>query len=214
MSNSSPPRLWAWAQRLQAIAQSGLHYNPPVFERERYEQVRAIAAEMAAASGAGDPATVEAVYTAQTGHATPKVDVRGVVFREGRILLVQEVRFDHGRWTLPGGWADIGSSPAENTAREVYEETGYHVRATKLLACFDRQRHAHPPHLFHIYKLFFRCELLSDERVPDPHNAETGDIGWFEEDALPELSIGRVTSEQIARFFAHLRDPGLPAEFD
>jgi ADP-ribose pyrophosphatase YjhB (NUDIX family) len=213
MSSSSPPRLWAWAQRLQAIAQSGLHYNPPVFERERYEQVRAIAAEIAATAGAGDAETVEAVYGAQTGHATPKVDVRGVVFREGRILLVQEM-LDGGRWTLPGGWADVGSSPAENTVREVYEESGYRVRAVKLLACYDRQRHGHPPHLFHIYKLFFHCELLSDERVPDPHNTETGDFGWFAEDALPELSIGRVTPEQIGRFFAHLRQPDLPTEFD
>ncbi len=206
-------RVLAWAQRLQAVAQSGLHYDPPPFERERYEQVRTIAAEMSAAAGAISEVEVRAVFEAQTGHATPKVDVRGVVFRESRILLVQEM-LDGGRWTLPGGWADVGSSPAENAAREVYEESGYRVRPFKLLACYDRQRHPHPPHLFHIYKLFFRCELESDERRPDPHNQETGEAGWFAEDALPELSQGRVTPGQIARFFEHLRQPGLPTDFD
>lgn len=212
MSNTSA-RLIEWAQRLQAIAQSGLFYNTSHFEQERYQQVQAVAAEMASSAGAGEPAAIEAVYAEQDGHATPKVDVRGVVFRDQHILLVQEM-LDGGRWTLPGGWADIGSSPAENTAREVYEESGYHVRPVKLLACYDRQRHPHPPHLFHIYKLFFRCELVSGERVPDPHNTETGDFGWFAEDALPDLSTGRVTVAQIARFFAHLRQSDLPTDFD
>ncbi|HYO87255.1 MAG TPA: NUDIX hydrolase [Candidatus Limnocylindrales bacterium] len=213
MSNSSPHRRLNWAQRLQAIAQSGLHYNPPVFERERYEQVLEIATEMAAADSTMAPDEVRMTYAAETGHATPKVDVRGVVFKDERMLLVQEM-LDGGRWTLPGGWADVGSSPAENTVREVYEESGYRVRATRLLACHDRQRHPHPPHLFHIYKLFFLCELESDARMPDPHNYETGEADWFAEDALPELSQGRVTPAQIARFFTHLRQPELPTDFD
>ncbi len=204
----------AWAQKLQGIAQSGLHYNPPLFERERYEQVQAIAAEMAAADSNLAAEAVQAQYAAQDGHATPKVDVRGVVFKDNRVLLVQEMLLDEGRWTLPGGWADIGSSPAENAAREVYEECGYRVRATKLLACYDRQRHAHPPHLFHIYKLFFRCELESSERIPDPRNHETGEAAWFAQDDLPDLSLGRVTPAQIARFFEHLRQPDLPTDFD
>jgi ADP-ribose pyrophosphatase YjhB (NUDIX family) len=214
MSNSSQRRLLVWAQKLQAIAQSGLHYDPPPFERERYAQVQAIAAEMAAADLGLSAPEIEARYAAEIGHATPKVDVRGVVFQAERVLLVQETLLDAGRWTLPGGWADIGSSPSENAAREVYEESGYRVRGTKLLACYDRQRHAHPPHLFHIYKLFFLCELESDARVPDPHNHETGEAGWFALDALPELSLGRVTPAQIARFFEHLRQPDLPTDFD
>ena len=213
MPPSTIPRLLAWAQQLQAIAQSGLFYNPPQFEQERYQQVAQIAVEMASAAGMGETGAIEQAYGAQTGHATPKVDVRGVVFRENRLLLVQEM-LDGGRWTLPGGWADIGSSPAENTVREVYEESGYRVRAVKLLACYDRLRHGHPPHLFHIYKLFFRCELESDERSPDPDNHETGDFGWFAADELPELSSGRVTAKQIGRFFEHLRQPDLPTDFD
>lgn len=214
MPNPEPYPVLRWAQRLQAIAQSGLHYDPPLFDRERYEQVQALAAEMAAFDSSLSASEVAAHYAAQDGHATPKVDVRGVVFRDERILLVQETLLDAGRWTLPGGWADIGSSPAENTVREVYEESGYRVRVTKLLACYDRQRHAHPPHLFHSYKLFFLCELESDARIPDPHNHETGEADWFAANALPELSIGRVTAAQIARFFEHLRQPDLPTDFD
>lgn len=214
MSNAEPHRILVWAQKLQAIAQSGLHYDPPLFDRERYEQVQALAAEMAVADSNLSAEAVAAQYAAQDGHATPKIDVRGAVFKDDRILLVQETLLDAGRWTLPGGWADIGSSPAENTVREVYEESGYRVRVTKLLACYDRQRHAHPPHLFHSYKLFFLCTLESDDRIPDPHNHETGEVGWFTADALPDLSTGRVTAAQIARFFEHLRWPDLPTDFD
>lgn len=207
------PHWLDWAQRLQAIAQSGLHYNPPPFDRQRYEQVLAIAAEMVASHSDAASETVQAQMLLQSGHATPKIDVRGVVFRDERILLVQE-KIDNNRWTLPGGWADIGQSASENVVREIWEETGYRARAVKLLAAYDRQKHPHPPFLFHAYKLFFRCELIHPERDPDPENVETGEVGWFRLDELPDLSVGRVTAGQIARFFEHLRDPHLPTDFD
>lgn len=212
MDNGFYPRWLEWAQRLQAIAQTGLHYNPPEFDRQRYEMVRAIAAEIMAAGGADFETTLAAI-SAQDGHATPKVDVRGVVFQEDRILLVQE-RLDENRWTLPGGWADIGESAAESVVREIAEETGYHTRAVKLLAVYDRNKHAHPPYVFHAYKLFFLCELIDDQRHPDPKNVETGEVGWFRADALPELSTSRVTAAQIMRFFAHRANPALPTDFD
>jgi ADP-ribose pyrophosphatase YjhB (NUDIX family) len=150
------------------------------------------------------------------GHATPKTDVRGAVFREdGKILLVQEM-MDGARWTLPGGWADIGESAGESVVREVYEETGYSVRAVKLAALLDRNKHPHPPHPFHAYKAFFICELTDPERRPDPHNIETGEIGWFGSDEIAalELSISRVTHDQIARLFEHHFNPHLPTDFD
>lgn len=207
-----------WAQRLQSIAQTGLHYDPPPFDRERYELILEIAAEMLASNSDADIPTIRAVFDAQTGHATPKTDVRGVVFREGKILMVQE-KLDGSRWTLPGGWADIGESAGDAVAREVFEETGYTVKPVKLLALYDRNKHTHPPFPFHAYKAFFLCDLTSPERSAfvssSASYAETGEIGWFSEDEIPDdLSVMRVTPTQIARFFAHLRHPELPTDFD
>ena len=211
------PKTVEWAQRLQAIAQTGLNYNPPPFDRERYEMIREIAAEMLADNGGADVGTIRALFEAQSGHATPKIDVRGVVFRDAKLLLVQE-KMDQFRWTLPGGWADIGESPAEATVREVYEESGYATRAVKLLALYDRNKHAHPPFPFHAYKAFFLCELTDPERHRAADTsasfAETGEVGFFAEDNIPDLSVGRVTREQISRFFTHLRHPDLPTDFD
>lgn len=214
------PQWLDFARRIQAIAQSGLYYQPPMFDQERYEKLLDIAAEMMAAYSDGEIAQYRGLFDQQAGHTTPKVDVRGVVFREDKILLVRE-NLDGGRWTLPGGWADPGEAPSEATVREVYEETGYHTRAVKLLALYDRRLHGHGPHVFGIYKAFFRCDLLNDERSQaqiDNQSAsyiETGEVDFFAQDAVPEdLSIGRVTHAQIQRFFEHLRQPDLPTDFD
>jgi ADP-ribose pyrophosphatase YjhB (NUDIX family) len=203
-----------WAQRLQAIAQSGLTFTKNPFEIERYEQVREIAAEIVAAHIDVDIDPILDLYSDQAGYATPKVDVRGVAFRDGtdcdpEILLVKERR--DGLWTLPGGWADVNDSPGEATVREVYEESGYHVRAVKLLACYDRNKHGHPPFVFHIYKLFFQCELLGGTPT---ESIETAGVGFFREDEIPPLSLPRVTLTQIERFFEHYRHPTWPTDFD
>ncbi|MFN8528351.1 MAG: NUDIX hydrolase [Anaerolineae bacterium] len=217
----SIPNWLDWARRLQAISQSGIFYARQFnldFDRERYEQIGRIAAEMIAASEGGtvDALThLEDTFAPQAGHATPKVDVRGVVFHDDKLLLVQE-KLDHLRWTLPGGWADINDAASESAVREVWEETGYRARAVKLLALYDRNRHGHPPHLFHVYKAFFRCELTGEPRTLFESNLESGDVGWFAEDEIAglDLSVGRVTPSQIARFFEHLRHPELPTDFD
>lgn len=212
------PKWLDWAQRLQAIAQSGLSYDPSVFDRERYEQVAQIAAEMIMTGANGQPADVASmldIFAAQVGHATPKIDVRGVIFREDKLLLVQE-KMDESRWTLPGGWADIGESPSESVVREIHEETGFDARPLKLLALADRNKHDHPPSLFHAYKAFIRCELISDERRFDHNNFETGDIGWFtlsEIESL-DLSLARVTVGQYRLFFEHLHNPQRMTDFD
>jgi len=204
-----------WARRLQALAQSGLAYTKNPFEIERYNAVREIAFEILAAGSELALDEVRDLFSGEEGYATPKVDVRGVVFRpdlsSGRdsILLVRELR--DGLWTLPGGWADVNDSPAEATVREVYEESGYQTRAVKLLACYDRSKHGHPPYGFHIYKLFFQCQLLGGEASG---SIETADAGFFREDEIPALSLPRVTPEQIARFFAHRRHPEWPTDFD
>lgn len=212
------PKQIEWAQRLQAIAQTGLHYDASPFDHERYQEVLDIAIEMLAANGDADANTIRAIFNAQTGHTTPKIDLRGVVFRDGEILLVQE-KLDNNLWTLPGGWADVGESAAEGVVREVYEESGYRTRAAKLLALYDRNKQGHPPFPFHAYKAYFLCELLDRERHIDPtltsasYN-EIGEVAFFTPDAIPDLSLGRVTRQQIARFFEFLHNPDLPTDFD
>jgi ADP-ribose pyrophosphatase YjhB (NUDIX family) len=198
-----------WARELQALAQSGLAYSKNPFEIERYEKVREIAIEMMAEHSDLDVGRIRDIFASESGYATPKVDVRGVVFKEGAILLVKELR--DGRWTLPGGWADVNDSPAEATVREIYEESGYRTRAVKLLACYDRSKHSHPPYGFHIYKLFFQCELIGGGPAD---SVETSDAAFFSEDEIPELSLPRVTPAQIARFFEHYRHPEWSTDFD
>ncbi len=203
-----------WAQRLQAIAQTGLTFAENDFDRDRYGQISAIAAEMMTAAGMGRVDKLQQLFDEQQGYATPKVDVRGVVIREGKMLLVRE-KLDGGRWTLPGGWADVDESPANATEREIDEEAGYTARAVKLLALYDRNKHDHPPYIFHAYKVYFRCELVNDIQHLVA-NVETEETGWFTEAELDglELSIGRVTLKQLKRFFEHDRHPDWPTDFD
>ena len=147
------PNWLHWAQQIQAIAQTGLTYTEGMYDRERYHALQQIAAEIMAVGSNGDVQQILDLFAQESGYPTPKVDVRGVVFRDDKILLVLE-RADGG-WTLPGGWADVGDSPAECVVREVREESGFEVRAVKLLALYDRNRHGHDPHPDYIYKLFF-----------------------------------------------------------
>lgn len=214
------PNWLDWVQRLQALSQTGLHYEPHVFDRERYEQVGEIALEILAAHNGGRIDTQREIYESEKGHATPKIDVRGVVFKDDALLLVRE-HLDGGRWTLPGGWADVTETPSQGVVREVYEEAGYRTRAVKLLAVYDRRLHGHPPAPIHAYKLCFRCELLADQPDADYQQQtsasfiETDEATFFREDEIPaDLSAGRVTHSQIKRFFEHLRNPDLPTDFD
>ena len=204
----SVPRLLDWARRLQAIAQTGVAYGEPhVYDRERYEQVRQIAAEMFSADG--EIAATDAVLALETGHATPKLDVRGVVFWGDGILLVRE----DGAWSLPGGWVDVGESPSEAAVREVLEESGYETRAVKLLALLDRDRHAYEPHAWHIWKAIVLCDLAGGGR--QPLQSETDEAEFFARDALPEpLRSGAATRALIERAFDHREHPEWPADFD
>lgn len=203
------PKWLEWAQKLQAIAQNGLTYSEGVYDIERYKQLRAIATEIMVTYSNVEHSYVLDLFSGEVGYATPKVDVRGAIFRDDTILLVKE-RAD-GLWTLPGGWADVGESPSEVVVKEVYEESGYQVRATKLLAVYDRNKQGHPPFPFYVYKLFFHCELIDGS---PSSSIETEAVDFFPEDALPELSIGRVTPAQITRLFQHYRQPDLPTDFD
>lgn len=197
------------AQKLQSIAQSGLFYSNSEFEIERYKMVLDIAEEMISMKTGFEKEEIHKLFMSEAGHSTPKVDVRGVVFKDGKILLVKE-KVD-GKWTVPGGWADVGSTPSENAEREVFEESGYRVKAKKVLAVYDRNKQGHTPYIFHLYKIFFLCDLTGGESKT---SFETEDVGFFGLDELPELSTGRITKKQIERFFEHYKNPDLPTDFD
>jgi len=181
--------------------------NP--YDIERYAAIRTIAAEMIAQGIGADAGRVLVLLAFDAGYATPKVDVRGVVFRDGKILLVQE-RSD-GLWTLPGRWADVGDSPDDAVVREIREESGFETRATKLLALLDRNKHGQPPHVNHIYKIFLRCEIIGGSPTS---SHEIQDVDFFAEDEIPDLSLTRNVPSQIARMFEHYRYPDLPTDFD
>lgn len=204
------PKWLNWAKRLQALSQNGLTYARDTFDIERYESIKNIAAEIMSENSDLDMETISNFFSREEGYATPKVDVRGVVFRENCILLVKE-RADNG-WTLPGGWADTCQSPSENVVREVYEESGFKTKTVKLLAVYDRSRHPHePPFPYHIYKMFFLCEIIGGTARK---SAETTDVDFFPEDRIPPLSISRVLPKQISRMFKHYYNPNLPSDFD
>ena len=206
------PDWLTWTRELQAIAQTGLAFNRDPYDRERYERLRTLASEIMAAHTGAPAERIEALFAGEHGYATPKVDVRGAAFDgRGRMLMVREVA-DGGRWTLPGGWADVNLSAAENVVKEVREESGYEVQVRKLAAVWDRTRQGHPDRAFSCCKLFFVCDVTGGAAAT---GTETSEVQWFAEDGLPEdLSLGRVLPGQLRRMFAHARDPGLPAEFD
>src|SRR5262249_40155084 len=142
-----------WARRVQAIAQSGLAFTQDPFDRERYEQLQQLVATILAGSLQISESEAVSLWSLEKGYATPKVDTRGGIFEHDRVLLVRE-RSD-GKWTLPGGFADVNDTPAEAVEREIREESGYLARAVKLAAVLDKNRHPHPPGVYHIWKLFF-----------------------------------------------------------
>jgi len=205
--------LWLlWARELQAIAQTGLAFTRDPYDRERYQRLRGLTARIMTGHTQRDVQPIEALFAGGTGYATPKLDVRGAVFRDSRLLLVQETA-DGDRWTLPGGWADVNESPSESVVKEVREESGFNVHVTKLAAVWDRARHPHvPPYAFDIWKLFFVCEITGGEARG---GLETSAVEFFAEEELPrDLSISRVLLPQLQRMFEHMRRPELPTDFD
>jgi len=199
------------ARELQSIAQAGLTYTRDPYDRQRYARLLTLTAEFVADHADRDAREVREILELERGYLTPKVDVRAVVMRDDRVLLVRE-RAD-GRWSLPGGWADPGEGPGQIAARETREETGYHVRPTRLLAVYDKTqpRHGHPPDLWSVYKMFVACELIGGSPGA---SLETLECGFFGVDALPPLSTTRNTESQVRRVVALTFDASRQADFD
>src|SRR5215475_6069311 len=185
-----------WARKVQAIAQNGLTFTKDPFDRERFEQLQQLVTTILSSEVGITPGQLQGLWVGDDGYATPKVDVRGAVFDQDKVLLVRE-RSD-GKWTLPGGWVDVGDAPAFAVEREIREESGYLAKAVKLAALYDRNhpRHGHPPSILHIFKLFFLCELTGGTPTL---STETDGVEFYPVKALPPLSAGRASQSQIER---------------
>lgn len=207
-------QLLSYAQRLQAIAQAGIAYPTTSYNLERYEEIRLLSVKILQELTDEPLEKILRVFASETGYQTPKVDVRAVLFRgTNEVLLVRE-KIDHNRWTLPGGWADIGLTPFEVAAKEAHEETGLLVKPVRLLALLDKRNHSHPPQPWYVYKVFIQCAIEAGELAQA--TAETSGAMWFRRDEVASLSLStdRVTASQLDSLFPFLADPGKPALCD
>lgn len=207
MTGKSPKWL-EWAREIYSLSQVGLTYTKNEFDIERYKRLQEIAAEIIANQSELTKETIFDSFSMQSGYVTPKIDVRGAVIHNNKILLIQE-RMD-GKWAMPGGWADLGNAPASVAEREVWEESGFRVKAEKVVAVIDANR-IQPMEFYHAYKLIFLCKLLDGEpRV----SHETLAVDFFDLDNLPPLSSYRTNENMLREVFAHVEDPFRPTLFD
>jgi ADP-ribose pyrophosphatase YjhB (NUDIX family) len=209
MDNPAPPRWLEWAREIQAIAQSGSHYAENDYQRQRFQRLSQIAAEIVSEYTTLSYPMLADVFFAQVGYATPRVDVRAAVFQQGKLLLVRE-RQDGG-WTMPGGWMDVGEKPASAAERETWEEAGYHVKAQRIIGVYDANR-VGPLEVFHAVKLVYLCELIGGEARS---SEETSEVSFYSPDEIPTVLSGeRTKTRHIADAIAALHDPYKPTVFD
>jgi ADP-ribose pyrophosphatase YjhB (NUDIX family) len=209
MTENSVPRWLEWARELQSLSQIGLAFAKNEYDRHNFSRLGEIAAEIVAEHGGLPKQEVLENFQVQPGYATPKVDLRGAVVQEGKILLVQEAA--DRRWCMPGGWADVGRRPAEMVAREVFEESGFEVAPRKIIAVIDANRGGRPMEFYHAYKVIMQCDILGGS--PRPCH-ETLAVDFFDFEDLPPLSTHRTSEAMLAEVRAHLADPTRPASFD
>jgi ADP-ribose pyrophosphatase YjhB (NUDIX family) len=203
------PQWLSWAREMQAIAQTSLHYVENDYQRQRFERILELAAEITQAYTHLPAAEWVGTFDCQKGYATPKVDVRGAVFKDDKILMVRE-RADGG-WTLPGGWADVGDVPSEAAEREVWEEAGFHVHARRVIGVYDANRSG-PLEFFHAFKLIFLCDLIDGAATPSDETSEVAFFGWNELPAV--LSGERTRHRHLEHAFAMAENPDRPTFFD
>ena len=203
------PSWLEWAREIQAIAQTGQTYAVNDWQRERYRRLMEISAEIISKHTNLPVEPILEGFISQPGYATPKIDVRGAVFQNEKILLVREII--DGGWTMPGGWADVGDSPAQGAEREVWEESGFRVRARKVIGVYDANR-AEPMELYHAVKLVFLCEIIGGEAGT---SNETSEVGFFGQDEIPQPFAGeRTRARHIKDAFAAYADTTIPTVFE
>lgn len=184
-----------WAVELQSLAQAGLTYGKDVYDKERYERIRDISAEMVSHMTDIPVVRVKELFCNESGYQTPKLDTRAAIFENGKILLVHE---NNGKWSLPGGWVDVNVSVGENVVKEVREEAGLDVVVEKVIAVQDRAKHNLPIYAYGICKIFVQCSVVGGQFE---ENIETTEYRYFSIDELPELATEKNTKEQIKMCF-------------
>jgi ADP-ribose pyrophosphatase YjhB (NUDIX family) len=211
LENNHVPMWLEWAREIQAIAQTGDHYALNDFQHARYSRLQEIATEIIVEYSKLNTDSITNIFKSQIGYATPKVDVRGAVFSGDKILLVRELV--DNRWTMPGGWADVGESPRQSVEREVFEESGLNVKAIKLIGIYDANRSDETPLvILHAYKIVFLCEILGGDISS---SNETSEAKFFGFDEIPaELSSKRTELRHIGDSFAAVMDPCYLTVFD
>lgn len=190
-----------WAVELQSIAQAGLFYGKDKFDRERYEQIRTIAAEMISYKTEIPVEKVKDLFCNDVGYQTPKLDTRAAIFEGDKILLVKE---NNGTWSLPGGWVDVDISVKENVIKEVKEEAGLDVTADVVIAVQDREKHNLPVYAYKVCKVFVLCSVTGGAFE---HNIETVESRYFGLDELPVLAEEKNNREQIEMCFDAYHSP-------
>jgi ADP-ribose pyrophosphatase YjhB (NUDIX family) len=209
MSRKETPRWLEWAREIQAMSQTGLAHGPGQYDEERYRRLMEIAAEIVACHSSLPQEPLLENFLCQPGYATPKIDVRGAGVRDGKILLVQESADE--RWCMPGGWADVGECPSASIEREVWEESGFRVAASRVVGVYDANREGSPIEFFHAFKVVFLCEITGGQARP---SRETLAVDFFDFDGLPALSTQRTSERHLADVAACLRDPNRSTAFD
>lgn len=198
-----------WATEIQALAQNGLTYTKDVFDKERFERLRDISAEILSAYSGLKIEKVQNLFCNESGYQTPKLDTRAAIFKDDKILLVKE---KNGTWSLPGGWVDFNQSIKNNTEKEVAEEAGLTVRAKRLIALQDRNLHNLPPYAYGVCKVFVECEVIGGVFKP---NSETVASKYFAIDELPEnMAVEKCSAEQVKLCFTAHNNPAWEVQFD
>jgi len=209
MDEGAIPLWLRWAREIQSIGQIGRHFSANEFDRQRYERLEVLSSQILAQYSQISEDTLLQSFLAQEGYATPKVDVRAAVFKENKILLVQESQ--DSLWSMPGGYGDINETPSMSAEREVWEESGFKVKAQKVIGVYESNHDRAPIKVFHAYKVVFLCELLGGEATA---SHETTAVDFFAFNALPPLSLNRTQTRYIEEAFAHLCDPERGTAFD
>ena len=190
------------------MAQAGLYYGHDDFDKERYQRMREISAEMMAEVTGLPLEKVTTLFCNETGYQTPKVDTRAAIFCDGKILLVRE---RSGKWSMPGGWCDYDMSPAESTVKEAKEEAGLDVVIDRLIAVQDREKHNEPAYVYKVVKIFYLCHAVGGSFTS---NIETSDSRYFSEEEIPPLADEKCNEEQVIMCFQAYRNSEWKVQFD
>ncbi len=209
MPKQTPDHWLTIAKKINSIAQTGLAFTKDKFDKERYNELLDLSIQILKNITEIDSQKLKFVFNRDIGYQTPKVGIRAVVFKDEKILLVKE-RMDN-KWCMPGGYADTGMTPGEIAVNEVKEESGYDVRPIRILGLIDYNKHQERPFPFDLYQLFMECEITGGEATA---GIETSEVGFFDINNLPELSVRRVTKDQILKMYELFKNKELEPIFD